>query len=270
VETKVDWLFMHNNFFQMFHNYTIFNRMTRLGVVSVLSFGCSLGDSDLSECRCSPTSNTVLFPHCSDVIASVDQETTNPFATQTPECPSGKQLFLLQRTRPEYALINVRTIFSAQPESRNPEQYLEQLTEDFVFIPDLEDIARYPNIYKEDKEPIWTIENERDFVRAILDPDRIGTIRFVRWFQPALDERIPSEDQVSETFIFPYELEFTEISNADGEEINSVVSIAGFMEVDFITPTVENPVWNISQWRDVRDRASAKFSWGELRAIFSR
>ena len=33
---------------------------------------------------------------------------------------------------------------------------------------------------------------------------------------------------------------------------------------------VENPVWNIKQWRDLRDRASAKFSWGELRAIFSR
>ena len=261
---------MYNHIFLMFRTCAIFSRIISLLGVSFLAFGCGLGDSDLSECRCSPTSNTVIFPHCADVNTSVDQESTNPFATQVPECPSGKQLFLLQRTRPEYALINVRTIFSAQPESRNPEQYLEQLTEDFVFIPDLEDVARYPNIYKEDEGPIWTIENERDFARAILDPDRIGTIRFVRWFQPALDERIPSEDQVKETFIFPYELEFTEISNADGQEINSVVSIAGFMEVDFVTPTIENPVWNIRQWRDLRDRASAKFSWGELRAIFAR
>jgi len=42
------------------------------------------------------------------------------------------------------------------------------------------------------------------------------------------------------------------------------------MEIDLSTPTAENPVWNIDQWRDIRDRASAKFSWGELRALFSR
>tara|TARA_B100001094_G_scaffold269850_2_gene274372 strand:+ start:465 stop:1250 length:786 start_codon:yes stop_codon:yes gene_type:complete len=261
---------MNNRIFFIFRSRSILDRMIFLTGMSFLGFSCGPGDSDLSDCRCSPDSNTVIFPHCAEAEPSFDKETTNPFGVQVPECPSGKQVFLLQRTRPEYALINVRTIFSAQPESRNPEQYLEQLTEDFIFIPDLEDAARYPNIYNEGEEFVWTIENEGDFARTILDPDRIGIVRFVRWFQPALDERIPSEDQFMETFIFPYELEFTEISNTDGDEINSVVSIAGLMEVDFFTPTIENPVWNIKQWRDLRDRASAKFSWGELRAIFAR
>lgn len=251
---------------------TILRNTSLYSGICVLIFSCGVSDNSESECHCTPESNAIIFPHCADadIMASTEKEPTNPFATQLPECPSGKQLFLLQRTRPEYALINVRTIFSAQPESRNPEQYIEQLSDDFIFVPDIEDKARFPDVFKEDRDPVWKIENERDFARAILDPDRIGAIRFVRWFQPALDERIPSENQLTETFIFPYEIEFTEISNADGKEINSVISIAGFMEIDFITPTVENPVWNIKQWRDLRDRASAKFSWGELRAIFSR
>ena len=261
---------MSNRIFSMFRFNYILNKAIFLIVMSLLGSSCGLGDSDLSDCRCSPGTNTVIFPHCAEAETSLDKESTNLFGVQVPECPSGKQVFLLQRTRPEYALINIRTIFSAQPESRNPEQYLEQLTENFVFVPDLEDADRFPDIYKQSEESIWTIENEGDFARAILDPDRIGTVRFVRWFQPALDERIPSEDQFTETFIFPYELEFTEISNADGDEINSVVSIAGLMEVDFFTPTIENPVWNIKQWKDQRDGASAKFSWGELRAIFAR
>ena len=50
----------------------------------------------------------------------------------------------------------------------------------------------------------------------------------------------------------------------------STSETTGYMEMDLRTPTAENPVWNIDQWRDVRDRASAKFSWGELRAIFAR
>ena len=261
---------MNNRILSIFRFHFTSDKMIFLTGMSFLGFSCGPGDSDLSDCRCSPDSNTVIFPHCAEAEATFDKESTNLFGVQVPECPSGKQVFLLQRTRPEYALINVRTIFSAQPESRNPEQYLEQLTEDFVFIPDLEDAARYPDVYKEDEESIWTIEDEKDFARAILDPDRIGTVRFIRWFQPAIDERIPSEDQLSETFIFPYELEFTEISNANGDEINSAVNIAGFMEIEFFTPTIENPVWNIKQWRDLRDRASAKFSWGELRAIFAR
>ena len=117
-------------------------------------------------------------------------------------------------------------------------------------------------------EPENTI---RSFARAILDPERIQSVRFVRWFQSSLDERIPSEDQLSETFIFPYELSFTEVGEqGESEEAGNIIGIKGFMEVDLVTPTVENPVWTVAEWRDQRDLASAKFSWGELRALFER
>ena len=80
---------------------------------------------------------------------------------------------------------------------------------------------------------------------------------------------------MSETFIFPYEVEFIEfVSAAESDETGAktlnAIGIKGFMEVDLVTPTVENPVWTVKAWRDQRDRASAKFSWGESRAVFVR
>lgn len=231
---------------------------------------CGLGDSDQAECRCGPETSTLLFPHCADALPDEQADPTNPFTTQVPECPSGQQLFLLERTRPEYVLNNLRTIFTAQPESRNPAQYMEQLTEDFSFVPDEEDIQRHPEIYDTAKDTIWGAAQERDFARAILDPERTQSVRFIRWFRASFDERIPLADQLSETFIFPYEIEFTETPSEDGTSAGNVIAIKGYMEIDLQTPTAENPVWNIGQWRDVRDRASAKFSWGELRALFSR
>ena len=83
------------------------------------------------------------------------------------------------------------------------------------------------------------------------------------------DERIPSADQLSETFIFPYEIEFTETPSEDDAYAGNVIAIKGYMEIDLRTPTAENPVWNIDQWRDVRDRASAKFSGGNS-VLFSQ
>lgn len=241
---------------------------TALAAVALAS--CGLGDSEQAECRCGPSTSTILFPHCADATSSQPEDAPNPFATQVPECPSGQQLFLLERTRPEYVLSNLRTIFTAPPESRNPEQYMEQLTNGFSFVPDEEDIQRHPEIYDAAQDTLWGVAQERDFARAILDPERTQSVRFIRWFQSAIDERVPSADQLSETFIFPYELEFTETAEERSTTGGNVIAIKGFMEVDLVTPTVENPVWNVAQWRDLRDRASAKFSWGELRALFAR
>ena len=261
----------------MFFTGTLFRRLERPAhflpalLLSAALSACGLGDSEQAECRCGPDSSTVLFPRCADVEFAESGDVANPFATQIPECPSGQQLFLLERTRPEFVLSNIRTIFSAAPESRSTDQYMEQLTENFSFVPDEEDIPRHPDVYVASRDTLWNAAQERSFARAILDPERIQSVRFVRWFQSSLDERIPSEDQLSETFIFPYELSFTEVGEqGESEEAGNIIGIKGFMEVDLVTPTVENPVWTVAEWRDQRDLASAKFSWGELRALFER
>ena len=93
---------------------------------------------------------------------------------------------------------------------------------------------------------------------------------FTRWFRSSLDERIPSDDELREIFIFPYEAEFVEVIGAAEVDSVATIGIKGLATIELVTPTVENPVWSIAVWQDQRDRASAKFSLGELRALFSQ
>lgn len=245
----------------------------RTFLLAVLLAGCAIGDNEQVDCRCAPDTSIELFPHCADAVEERPDPKT-PLSTQIPDCPSGPQLFLRERTRPEAVLANLASIFGAQPEFRSPQQYMEQFTEDFVFIPDPEDMQLYPEVYAVDRDTLWGAVEERNFARIILSSERILSARFTRWFRSSLDERIPSDDELREIFIFPYEAEFVEVIGtvgADSVETKfTTIGIRGFATIELVTPTVENPVWSIAAWIDERDRASAKFSWGELRAHFSQ
>lgn len=242
-------------------------------LLAALLTGCVIGDSEQVDCRCAPDTSIDLFPHCADVVEERPDPKT-PLSTQIPDCPSGQQLFLRERTKPASVLGNLESIFQAQPEFRSPQQYMEQFTEDFIFSPDDEDVQLYPEVYGADRDTIWGAAEERNFARLILSPERIHSAHFVRWFNSSLDERIFADDGLRETFIFPYEAEFVEIiSAAESDSVETefnTIGIKGFMEIDLVTPTLENPVWSIAAWHDQRDRASAKFSWGALRALFSQ
>ena len=240
-------------------------------LLAALLTGCAIGDSEHVDCRCAPDTSAQFFPHCDGVVQERSDPKT-PLSTQIPDCPSGPRLFLRERTTPASVLANLTSIFQAQPESRSPQQYMEQFTDDFVFIPDDEDVQLYPEVYDADRDTLWGAAEERNFARLILS-ERIHSARFVRWFKSS-DERIISDDELRETFEFPYEAEFVEIiSAAEADSVETkfkTIGIKGLAIIDLVTPTVENPVWSIAAWRDRRDRASAKFSWGELRAIFSQ
>ena len=240
-------------------------------LLAALLAGCAIGDSEQVDCRCAPDTSVQLFPHCADSAVEGRPDPKTPLSTQIPDCPSGPRLFLRERTTPASVLANLISIFQAQPGSRSPQQYMEQFADDFVFIPDDEDKQLYPEVYA-GRDTLWGVVKERNFARLILS-ERIHSARFVRWFKSS-DERIVSEDELSETFIFPYEAEFVErISAAEADSVETkfeTIGIKGLAEIVLVTPTVENPVWSIATWRDRRDRASAKFSWGELRAIFSQ
>ena len=241
-------------------------------LIAALLAGCAIGDSEQVDCRCAPDTNELLFPHCAGVVEERPDPKT-PLSTQIPDCPSRAQLFLRERTTPASVLANLISIFQAQRESRSPQQYMEQFTDDFVFTPDDEDVQLYPEVYDADHDTtLWGAAEERNFARHILS-ERIHSARFVRWFKSS-DERIVSEDELRETFIFPYEAEFVEIiSAAEADSVETkfeTIGIKGLATIDLVTPTAENPVWSIAAWRDQRDRASAKFSWGELRAVFSQ
>lgn len=240
-------------------------------LLAALLTGCAIGNSEQVDCRCAPDTSSDLFPHCADVVEERPDPKT-PLSTQLPDCPRGPQLPLRGHTTPASVLANLISIFQAQPESRSPQQYMEQFADDFVFIPDDEDVLRHPEVYDADRDTLWGAAEERNFARLILS-ERIHSAHFVRWFKSS-DERKVSDDELSEIFIFPYEAEFVErISAAEGDSVEArfeTIGIKGLATIELVTPTVENPVWSIAAWRDQRDRASAKFSWGELRAIFSR
>ena len=96
--------------------------MSRLLLLALLYTSCGLGDSEMVECRCATNANTLLFPHCRHQPRSPTRRPATLLSTQIPDCPSGKQLFLLERIRPENMLANIRSVFQAQPEARSPEQ----------------------------------------------------------------------------------------------------------------------------------------------------
>ena len=232
-----------------------------------LAASCSLDDSTESECRCVEQTDLRLFPECAEQIETGEREDpSNPFSARLPDCPSGATLPLRERTRPESVLLNIRTTF----EGRSPTQYMEQLTEDFIFIPDPEDIGLHPEVYQAPEgyvprqDTLWNREAERRFAVATLNPDVFQQIRFNRWFTASRDERIPAEDGFSETFIFPYEIELT------GQDDQESFGLKGRIIIDLVTTSLENPIWNVQSWEDQRDVASAKRSWGEFRAEFSR
>ncbi len=241
-------------------------------LLAALLAGCAIGDSEQVDCRCAPDTSVQLFPHC-DGVAEERPDPKTPLSTQIPDCPSGPRVDLRPRTTPSSVLANLISIFEAEAEKRSPQQYMEQFADDFVFIPDAEDVQLYPEVYGADRDTLWGTAEERNFARLILS-ERIHSVDFERWFKSSLDERILSEDELRETFIFPYEAEFVEIiSAAEADSVETTfktISIKGLAEIDLVTPTAENPVWSIAAWSDRRDQASAKFSWGELRAVFSQ
>jgi hypothetical protein len=266
-----------------------------------LATACGLADSSRVECRCTPETNRNLFPACPAIAEVLEVEgarlwvtaggdtldpavdwvtvkggqlrygapsSANPFEAEVADCPVGSRLVLNEPTRPSLVLFNLRTILLATPGARNLDQYMAQLSDDFTFVPDAEDASSYPDVYDSALDTVWNREQERRFALAFLDPTRVGRITLNRWYESSKDERIVSEDQLQETYVYPYEGALVRLGQLDGDDV--MLEFKGSMELDLVTPTLENPVWSVRQWRDLRDPASAKRSWGELRAEFAR
>ena len=136
-------------------------------LLAALLAGCAIGDSEHVDCRCAPDTDTRLFPHCDGVVQERPDPKT-PLSTQIPDCPSGPRLGLRERTAPASVLANLTSIFQAQPGSRSPQQYMEQFADDFVFIPDPEDVQLYPEVYDANRDTLWGAAEESNFARLIL------------------------------------------------------------------------------------------------------
>ena len=251
-------------------------QLTMAGMAVALvagGLGCGFEDDANVACRCTEQTDFVAFPHCSNVTVEGDREGGNPFSTRIPDCPSGTLLFLRENTEPEAVLLNVRDAI----EGFSPIQYLDQVAEDFLFVPDADGVQLYrevfnaPDDYDADgsTDTLWTRQQEAQFIRNILDKTRFQSIEFQRWYDSTRDERkLYENDPLRETYIFQYRVEFTEQPSA--ERRAQIFGITGRMEVDVQTTSEDNPLWIISRWQDLRDAASARQSWTELRGEFSQ
>ena len=240
--------------------------------LAALGPGCGLSESADVECRCAETTDVQAFPHCRDADLREESAAASPFSTRLPECPSGKLLFLREPTTPEAVLFNVRDAF----EGFSPIQYLDQLTDDFLFVPEPAGLDLYREVYEPpegfdpdaDADTLWTRVDERRFATNLLDPKLFQRVLVSRWYEAGADQRILyPDDRRRETYIFPYIIDLTEQPGADGRV--SVVEVRGRMEVDLITPSTENPVWSVRRWQDLRDVATAR-SLTELRGQFAQ
>ena len=243
---------------------------------SVWVGGCGLDDDAKVGCRCTERTDFQAFPECADVVIDTERAAENPFSARIPDCPSGTLLFLREPTEPEAVLLNVRDTI----EGFSPVQYLDQLTEDFLFVPDVDGAQLYREVFNPpenydpdaigDPDTLWTAQQESQFVRTILDRTRYQDIEFRRWFDSTKDhQRILYEDNpLRETYIFSYQVEFTEQPSA--ERVAEIFEIRGRIEIDVITPSQDNPLWVIGRWADLRDAATARRSWTELRGEFSQ
>ena len=232
--------------------------------------GCGTRDDAQVECRCTEETDVRAFPQCAEAVSTESSDVGNPFSSRLAECPSGSRLFLREPTTPEAVLFNV----SDTMRGLSPVQYMDQLTEDFLFVPDAEamelylDVYNPPTGYNPDADTLWNRDQERRFAVNVLDKTRFRDIKFKRWFQSSNDERIVGDDPLEERYIFPYAIEFTEQSV--GEVAGEVFELRGRLEVDVITETDDNPVWLIRRMRDFRDFATARRSLTEIRGDFAQ
>jgi hypothetical protein len=244
-------------------------------LASCVVSGCGLDDSAEVDCRCARNTDLASFPNCRDVELNLDPaDAANPFSTRVPDCPSGDLLFLREPTTPEAVLFNVRDTF----EGYSAVQYVDQLSEDFLFVPELSGLELYREVYNPppgyspddptDSDTLWAHEEERRFATNLLDRKLFQQVTISRWYIAGEDDVLLYPDEpMRETYIFDYILDFIEQPGADGT--GQAFEVRGRIEMDLVTPSEENPVWSIRRWRDFRDGVDDQ-SFTELRGAFAQ
>ena len=235
---------------------------------------CGPADDAQVACRCTEGTDVRSFPECVDNISDESDDPGSPFSSRVPDCPSGARLFLREPTTPEQALFNIVDTMRGL----SPVQYMDQLTEDFIFVPDVEAMELYLDVYNPpagynpdfpDVDTLWNREQERRFAVNLLDNTQFRSIAIERWYRSSQDERIPfDDDPLHERYIFPYEIVFTE--QPTSEDPGETFELRGRLELDMITETDANPVWRVRRMRDFRDFATARRSLTEIRGDFAQ
>ncbi|MCK4417959.1 MAG: hypothetical protein KAV99_07300 [Candidatus Latescibacteria bacterium] len=170
----------------------------------------------------------------------------NPFATREPEPPTGEQLPLLEPTSAENVLKNLE--ISCEHMSIN--NYMDTLSEDFLFLPDPSDSDRFPDVFSEP----WGREEESIFCQKLFDKEMTTLISF----SSSVDSNATVIEETADFVHYRYDYHIALIHHTDAPR-----SVKGSAEFSLRCDQQGN--WIIFHWEDEK---TDSHTWGELRATF--
>ena len=172
----------------------------------------------------------------------------NPFATREPESPTGEQLPLLEPTSAENVLKNLQ--ISCEYMSNN--DYMDTLSEDFLFLPDASDSDRFPGVFSQP----WDRNKESNFCEKLFDKKMTTLISF----NSSIDSNATVIEETAEFVHYRYDYHIALIHHTDAPR-----SVKGSAEFSLRCDQQGN--WIIFHWEDEKEKIDSH-TWGELRATF--
>ncbi len=170
----------------------------------------------------------------------------NPFSTREPEPPTGEQLPLVEPTSAENVLRNLE--ISCEYMSIN--DYMNTLSEDFLFLPDPSDRNRFPEVFSQP----WDRQREFEFCRRLFNKEMTSLISF----SSSVDSNVTVIEETPSSAHYRYDYHITLIHHTDAPR-----SVRGRAEFYLRCDQLGN--WTIFRWEDEK---TDLHSWGELRARF--
>ncbi|RKY69711.1 MAG: hypothetical protein DRQ02_00055 [Candidatus Latescibacterota bacterium] len=172
----------------------------------------------------------------------------NPFSTREPEPPTGKQLPLLEPTSAENVLRNLEVCC----EYMSINDYMNTLSQDFLFLPDPSDNERFPEVFCRS----WDRQSEFEFCRRLFDKEITSLISFCS----SVDSNATVIEETTESVHYRYDYYIILIYRQHTEAPQSV---KGRAELYLRCDRQGN--WTIFRWEDEK---TDSHSWGELKGRF--
>jgi hypothetical protein len=170
-----------------------------------------------------------------------------PFKVRDSQQPVGTATRVVQATAPDSVVSNIRLCIG----NALPDQYIEQLTSDFTFVPDPVDVSileqNYPGIFDN-----WNLGIETRVIRYMLSdfsPDSIRTIRVLETTDSTSSQQVR------------YKMGFVLQSFPGNYRGKAILYMR----------KLSDNLWYLNRWEDFRptdvelDSCSCAGSWGFLR-----
>jgi hypothetical protein len=169
-----------------------------------------------------------------------------PFQVGDSQKPIGSATQVIPATEPSAVLSNLVFCFNDQKAS----MFLDQLTEDFVFIADEIDVAAleqtYPGIFDG-----WTLDVESRVTQYMLDAGRCTFASL------ALSGEVQLEQPTDSTYSGQLNYAIALLLNADSQTYMGKARL-------FMRKSSDN-LWRIYRWEDIRPQDAQFDTWGILR-----